>query len=193
MVVSRVQNFLTNIADAGRELLERRRYDDDAVKDLRTLCSDVLSQRGEALGTALARELVRGYQALDDDGKLAFFRMLRDEFEADFEAINGAVEAYQAAPGPATVLTLSQATETPRRKLLRAINMAPDGTAAVLAMRRDLLALMLADESGLGAVDGDFIQPLSSWFQSRLFALGANRLANAGPRIGKADSLRIGS
>ena len=166
MQVSLVQNFLTGIADAGRELLDRRRSgNQDIVKDVRALCIDVLSQKGEALGTALARELVQAYSQLDDAGKLAFFRMLRDEFSADLHVLDQAIEAYQQNPDPKTVLAISKAAETPRRNLIRAINMAPAGTAAVLQMRNELHALRKAtDEPGLKEVDADFVQPLTSWF-----------------------------
>ena len=171
--IAQVQNFITGIADSGRELLERSRRkanidsaDADvssAVADLRGLCIDLLSQKGEALGTALAREVVTAYQQLDQTGQLAFFRMLRDDFGADLSQVDAAVNAYRDDPGEDTVRALSQAVETPRRKLLRAINMAPNGTAAVIEMREHLLRLLDTD-AALRGVDGDFVQPLSSWF-----------------------------
>jgi malonyl-CoA decarboxylase len=164
MRVSLVQNFLTGIADAGRELWDRRRSDSDAgISGIRELCLDLLSQKGEALGTALARELMHAYDALDDAGRHQFFIMLRDVFSADLNALDIAIEAYRAAPGPDTVIALDRAVEAPRKRLVRAINMAPGGTAAVIAMRRDLLALMREDPS-LEIVDVDFMLPLASWF-----------------------------
>ena len=73
MRVSLVQNFLTGIADAGRELWDRRRSDDDdGIRGIRELCFNLLSQKGEALGTALARELIRAYETLDEDARRAF-------------------------------------------------------------------------------------------------------------------------
>ena len=163
MKVSLVQNFLTGIADAGRELWDRRRSGDNDIKSIRELCADLLSQKGEALGTALARELIHTYTSLDADSKNAFFAMLRDDFSVDPAAIDKAIEAYRAQPGPETVIALDRAVEAPRKRLIRAINMAPGGTSAVIAMRSDLLDLMVTDNS-LEIVDVDFIQPLSSWF-----------------------------
>jgi malonyl-CoA decarboxylase len=89
--------------------------------------------------------------------------MLKNDFSADLDAVDTAIEAYRASPGPDTVIALDRAVEAPRKRLVRAINMAPGGTAAVIAMRRDLLD-MLADDPSLAIVDVDFILPLSSWF-----------------------------
>lgn len=162
--MSLVQNFFTSIADAGRDLWERRSDDDeDLVKDLRTLCIDLLSQKGEALGTALARELVRAYTALDANAKQAFFRLLRDEFSVDLALLDKAIAAYQADPGSVTAIALSRAAETPRLHLIRALNMAPGGTKAVVAMRSDLLGL-LATTPDFEPIDADLRVLLRAWF-----------------------------
>jgi malonyl-CoA decarboxylase len=53
--------------------------------------------------------------------------------------------------------------EPPRQELLRRLNRAPSGTAALVAMRGDLLGL-LKERPHLKAVDADFRHLLYSWF-----------------------------
>lgn len=162
MAVSLVQQFLTGIADAGRELLEKR-WGNTTGGGLRALCDALLTQRGEVLGTALARELVAAYNGLDEAGRRDFFSLLRDAYGPDREAVDAAITVYQRDPGPATMQSLSRVLQAPRQRLIRAINMAPGGTAAVISMRRDLQALART-ESGWEPVEADFAELLAAWF-----------------------------
>jgi malonyl-CoA decarboxylase len=50
-----------------------------------------------------------------------------------------------------------------RQELLRRINLAPGGTAALVSMRAALLGLMKSNPA-LAAVDADFVHLLTSWF-----------------------------
>ena len=47
--------MLHSVADRGREILARRR-DEREVRSMSNLCRDLMSERGEASGVALARE-----------------------------------------------------------------------------------------------------------------------------------------
>ena len=163
MRTSIVQLFLTGIADAGRDLLLRRGNQVESIGDLRALCVSLLTQKGEALGAALARELIKAYQKLDKPGRLAFFRLLRDEFDVATEDVDRAMASYQEAKHPHNLLALKRVLKAPRLKLLRAINMAPGGTRAIIDMRADLLRLR-QQESGLDIVDADFSELLEAWF-----------------------------
>ena len=159
-----LERVLHSIADAGRDLLNSR--PEDRIRDrgsIGALCHDLLSQKGEALGTALAREVVWAYERLDRDERRAFFRLLLDDFSPDPAAIDAAVAAYQAEPSPAYALALSAAVEAPRQDLVRAINMAPGGTRAIVQMRADLLD-EIGDAPELAPVDADFSHVLASWF-----------------------------
>ena len=168
MKVLGLQAFLSGIADAGRELLAGK--DKADASNLPALCQDLISQRGEALGVALAREVVRAYEALDEDGRLSFFQMLLDDYGPDMATIDGAVATYQAHPGQDTALALARAVEPARQRLIRSINMAPGGTAAVVAMRTYLLGL-LELHPGLGPVEADFGHLLHSWFNRGFLTL----------------------
>ncbi len=159
-----LERVLHSIADAGRELLNSR--PEDRIRDrgsIGALCRDLLSQKGEALGTALAREVVWAYQRLDRDERRAFFRLLLEDFSPDPAGIDAAVTAFQDDPSPARALALSDAVEAPRQNLVRAINMAPGGTRAIVQMRADLLD-ETPNDPDLAPVDADFSHLLASWF-----------------------------
>ncbi|MDG1367803.1 MAG: malonyl-CoA decarboxylase [Acidimicrobiales bacterium] len=83
--------------------------------------------------------------------------------EPDPDALERAVAAYGAAPGPETAQRLGEAAEAPRQALFRAINTAPGGTAAVMRMRADCLVAMRNDPA-LRVVDHDSAHLLGSWF-----------------------------
>ena len=168
MRVPNLQGFLSGIADAGRELLGGK---DKADKSsLARLCRDLASQRGEALGVALAREVVHAYEALDEAGRLSFFQRLLEDYGPDMDVLDQAVTAYQANPGQDTASALAHAAEPTRQRLIRAINMAPGGTAAVVAMRKHLLGLLGAHPD-LAPVESDFGHLLNSWFNRGFLTL----------------------
>lgn len=160
----RINQLLNSVADAGRELLRRGA---PAVRlqprPIDALCRELLSTRGEASGTALARDVDEAYRAMDDDEKLRFFRMLEAEFGADAEKVVARAEAYRKQRDLTALLALGAAVEAPRQELIRRINMAPDGTRTIVAMRRDLLTV-LPDHPELKAVDVDLKHLLASWF-----------------------------
>lgn len=158
-----VSGFLVTIADAGRELLRLARPDAEGPQDLAALCASLLSQKGDVLGTAMAREALDAYGAQDMEGRARFFRMLSETYEADHDQILAAAEAYRAAPTPKNREALAHAAEPPRQEILRRMNMAPGGTRALIAMRQDLLRLM-REHKDLAPVDTDFRHLLSSWF-----------------------------
>lgn len=164
------QSFLTGIADAGRELLEIRNRKKRKNESIRTLCEDLLTQRGEALGTALAREVAVAYARLMNDEKLHFFETLATDFDVAHEAMRRAIDAYLNDPNSRTAQALSAACEARRQKVIRAINMAPSGTSAVIRMREDLMGY-LEEHPHLGPVDADFLHLLSSWFNRGFLVL----------------------
>ncbi|HEY9163707.1 MAG TPA: malonyl-CoA decarboxylase, partial [Magnetovibrio sp.] len=109
-------------------------------------------------------------QALDDAGRLSFFQMLLNDYGPDMQTLDRAVQAYQKAPGQETAFALALAAEPGRQGLIRAINMAPGGTAAVVAMRKQLLGLLRAHPE-LVPVEADFAHLLNSWFNRGFLTL----------------------
>jgi len=157
-----MRNFLTDIAKAGRDLvgLSNGRAPTD---ELARRCQELLKLRGEAAAIALADDLLGQYARLDRDGRAGFFTMLLEGMLPPAENIEHAIAAYRAEPSPRTIMALGRAVESPRVELLGALNTAPGGTAALVKMREDLLAL-LAEAPALEPVDRDFTYLFRSWF-----------------------------
>ena len=61
------------------------------------------------------------------------------------------------------LFALNAAVEAPRQELFRRLNMAPNGTASLVALRADLLGL-LREHPELKSVDADMKHLFSSWF-----------------------------
>src|SRR2546422_6409198 len=81
----------------------------------------------------------------------------------DRRRLDDAIAAYQRDPNANTAAALQGAAESPRQELFRILNMGPDGTASIVAMRADLRSF-LAENPQLKPVDGDMMHLLQSWF-----------------------------
>jgi malonyl-CoA decarboxylase len=131
--------------------------------DMRVLCHELLSQRGEASQTVLAQRIIERYKHMGVDGHLGFFSMLAGDFVADARAIEQALEEYRQAPEPEKLAQVAAAVESPRQELFRRINTGPGGTEMLVAMRSDLLRL-LPRHPELKPVDSDLKHLFRSWF-----------------------------
>ena len=158
--------LLQTITERGRSLIERardRRDHGDSSEGLADLCEELLSNRGEASGVALAREILTRYAELTTGPRIAFFETLAHRFGTDRARIEAAMEAWRAAPSDTTAMELHAAAEPRRQELLRRLNLAPRGTSALVEMRGQLLSALTRRED-LAAVDADFEHLFSSWF-----------------------------
>ena len=165
--------LLQSIADRGRALLERRDRRGTAEQrsaGLIDLCDELLSGRGEASGVALAREIITRYGEMTRGPRIAFFEALAARFGPDHVRLEAAVEAWRSNPSDATAMELHAAAEPRRQELLRRLNLAPGGTAALVHMREQLLDAMDHRED-LAAVDNDFVHMFSSWFNRGFLVL----------------------
>jgi malonyl-CoA decarboxylase len=165
-------DLLATISERGRILL-RRGGPTDARPDadgLAELCQALLSGRGEASGTAMAREVLDRYQDLDADGRRSFFEALARDFGPDRDKVAEAIEAWRAQPGDGNGGQLHFASEPRRQELIRRLNRAPGGTGDLVAMRADLLGMM-DGRTDLAAVDRDIVHLLSSWFNRGFLVL----------------------
>ena len=162
-------DLLSNIADRGRVLLGRGdlAIGAQAVSDA---CEDLLSGRGEASGTAIAREVLDGYARLDALGRAQFFEALADRFGPDHAALVKAIEDWRADPTSERTAELHFASEPRRQSLFRRLNRAPGGIAALVAMRADLIALGRTAPA-LKIVDRDLAHLLGSWFNRGFLVL----------------------
>jgi malonyl-CoA decarboxylase len=166
------QQLFSSIADGGRVLIDQHlrglaRQPGRAAADL---CHALISQRGEASGAALAREVLLAYGELDAAGRTAFFQYLADEFHPEADAIARAADAYRREPSTARLVALARAVEAPRQELFRRLNMAPGGTAALVAMRQVLLQEM-PEHPAWRAIDADLLHLFRSWFNRGFLVL----------------------
>jgi malonyl-CoA decarboxylase len=166
--------LLQTIAERGRALMERRRQRAGTAarrsESLVDLCEELLSGRGEASGVALAREILARYHELTTGPRIAFFEALATRFGVDRARVDAAVEAWRMSPTDETAAELHVSAEPLRQELFRRLNLAPGGTAALVAMREQLLDA-LARRDDLSAVDSDFVHLFSSWFNRGFLVL----------------------
>src|SRR5712671_6050856 len=132
----------------------------DRVKQLAAI---LLSERSEASGAQVARELHHVLRALDPDDRHSFQRYLATEFQPDKAALRAAAERYLADGTAEAAATLAQAADPPRQELLRRMNMAPGGTGALIVMRSEINA-RLRGEPELKLLDADLGHLFASWF-----------------------------
>src|SRR5688500_14173260 len=166
--------MLQTIADRGRALLDRTRERRETAEQRSAsfveLCEQLLSGRGEASGVALAREILTRYDELTSGPRIAFFEQLARRYGPDHARLQTAIEAWRAAPSDASAAEVHRAAEPRRQELLRRLNLAPNGTAALVRMREQLL-VALDHRADLAAVDADFAHMFSSWFNRGFLVL----------------------
>jgi malonyl-CoA decarboxylase len=165
-------DLLASISERGRTLLRRAGSSDakQDVSELVELCEALLSGRGEASGTAMAREVLDRYRHLDEADRLAFFATLARNFGPDRERLAQAIESWRAQPNDGDASDLHFASESRRQELIRRLNRAPGGTSDLVAMRADLLSAMNGHKN-LAALDRDVVHLLSSWFNRGFLVL----------------------
>lgn len=169
-----ISRSLGSALEAGREILARRRLAQSAPPNstaaLVGLCKDLLDHRGEASGLALASEITASYRQLSSAARLDFFASLASDFDVDPQEILSAADSYRAEPDISNLWAITRAVEAPRQRLFRRINMAPDGTTTLVAMRGHLLEELRA-HPGLKVVDSDLKHLFISWFNKGFLEL----------------------
>src|ERR1700730_4597931 len=127
------------------------------------LAGSLLLERGEASGAVVARELHEVLRILVAEDRLNFQRFLATDFAPDPTVLRAAAETYLSDPSAEAAALLAQATDPPRQELLRRMNMAPGGTSALVAMRKEI-AGRLRDAPTLRLLDRDLKHLFASWF-----------------------------
>ena len=156
---------ISSVVDSGREILARRRLSgsESGSTALVDLCRGLLEHRGEASGLALASEVTAAYRELHEDERLDFFKSLAEGFDVSDSDILEAAGQYREEPSYDHLAAIARAVEAPRQKLFRRINMAPDGTQTLVAMRGHLLTVLRQNPDLVG-VDSDLKHLFISWF-----------------------------
>jgi len=161
--LSWLDRIWATVGERGRELI---RLPSASVPPLERSCrlaEALLSERGEASGTALAHELLTSYSVLDAADRAAFFAFVASHFGPDEARLTAAATAYLAEPSAQHATLLATAAEPPRQELLRRMNMAPGATAALVGIRKEVLALR-ATAPALKSFESDLHHVLAAWF-----------------------------
>ena len=155
--------LIDQIVDRGRSLVDLSLVGLGQGETIEDLARALLSGRGESSGVAIAQRILSVYRTLEEEAKAAFFTFLLEEFCADPTALHEAASDYLDHPGQSTLDALARAIESPRQEFFRRLNLAPGGTAEIVAMRADLLA-HVKQQPELGAVDADIVHLFGAWF-----------------------------
>ena len=141
-----------------------------SARKVTALCHGLMSERGEVSGSKLAAEVLDAYQALDENARRAFFESLIREFSPDPQEVGETGDAYRKTPSPENLARLQRVVEPPRQELFRRLNLAPDGTRILVAMRSQVL-----EESDrmprLKPIASDLAHLFASWFNRGFLVL----------------------
>jgi len=142
----------------------------DTADELIRLCDILLARRGEAWSTATAGEVLSGYARASREERNRFLSILAERYGPDSERLDQAIANYQAQHDAASMAEVHAASESRRQQLIHELNQAEGGTLMLLKMRQEGLADR-ANIAGFDALDGDFRQVLSSWFNRGFLVL----------------------
>ncbi|MGI9425561.1 MAG: malonyl-CoA decarboxylase [Hyphomicrobiaceae bacterium] len=161
-----LQELLNTVADQSRNILPKALFRDDPRQGLQELVKALMSGRGEASGVAIAHQLLRHYDVLDPEMKLVFFNYVAEALQPDQSEVAKAAASYIAEPSASHLRHLQRSVDSPTQEFFRRLNMAPGGTAKIVAMREDLHGFMEAepDNDRLKTIDNDLRHLLQSWF-----------------------------
>jgi malonyl-CoA decarboxylase len=154
----------------GSVLPSERRRSSRRARNAIELCHALTSERGEVSGAVIARDALAAYNGLPKSALPAFFDAIADEFLPDRVELERAYDAYHADPTQENLISLQRCVEAPRAELFRRLNTAPGGTAALVAMRREVLAASAAHPEWKG-IDADLEHLFSSWFNRGFLTL----------------------
>src|SRR3978361_175195 len=93
-------DLLSSISERRRPLRRRAGHPDatQEASDLIELCEALLSGRGEASGTAMAREVLDHYRDLDEAGRISFFTTLARHYGPDQQRLGQAIASGRGPP-----------------------------------------------------------------------------------------------
>jgi malonyl-CoA decarboxylase len=130
----------------------------------------LLSERGGIAGAHFATEALDVYGSLDHAGRRAFFDILNRDFSPNPEEVGSAADAYRNEPSSDNLLHLQRVVEPPRQELFRRLNLAPEGTRALVQMRSQVLR-EIDGGAELETLAADLAHLLTSWFNRGFLTL----------------------
>lgn len=152
-------DLFTRITDAGRSLTG---IESTSSIKTETLCEYLVSEKGEATGIAIAREILSRYQKLDKQGKQKFFLLLLNQFGSDDKALDEAFKNWKKE-GASAARSIHLNSEPRSIELISRLNRVKGVTSQIVDMRNDLLGLLKTNPE-LKPLDDDFKHLFISWF-----------------------------
>jgi len=154
-----ISDLVTRITEAGQSLAGMG-FNNNV--DIKTLCEHLISEKGEAIGIALAKEILCRYKESTMKEKLDFFLLLLHEFDADSVAIEAAFKKWKKDE-KSSARDIHLVTEPKSIELISRLNRVKGATSEIVEMRNDLIGF-LEPHPELKALDNDFKHLLTSWF-----------------------------
>jgi malonyl-CoA decarboxylase len=167
---SMLQELFTNVSERSLSLFAPASSVKPSVSTLLDWCDILLSRKGEASGVAWAQRLLQGFSSLDDDSRLAFYQELAKRYQPDPDDVIEKTTAYAQEQNAETLKQLIKAVEPQRQELFRRLNLAPNGTTTLVALRQGLFQY-LKKVPELKALDNDLKHLFSSWFNRGFLVL----------------------
>ena len=158
-----LKQIISSIADAGQRLFNIKNIKKNDLDSILSLCENLISNKGAAFGITVARDITELYPTLSAENKLLFFQKINDMYKPSFTKVNEAIDIYKDSQNEKTLSDLFKVLEGKRRELFRRVNMAPNGTSAIVSLREDLLKI-LKDNSELRPLDDDLRHLFRAWF-----------------------------
>jgi len=158
-----IERLWSSIADRGRLFASVPNDSVPPLERAKSLAAALLTERGEASGAAVAREVMVALRDLAPADRAAFHLFMATSFAPDPDRLREAALAYLSDPDPKNVARLARSAEPPRQELLRRMNTSPGGTAALVELRRQLLQ-EVREEPALRPLESDLHHLFISWF-----------------------------
>ncbi|MFT5209786.1 MAG: malonyl-CoA decarboxylase [Flavobacterium sp.] len=165
-----LQELFTNLSERSLSLFAPGTNAKPDVDTLLEWCDTLLSRKGEASGVAWAQRLLEGFRTLDDESRLVFYRELAKRYQPDPADVIQKTTAYAEDQNPETLKQLILTVEPQRQELFRRLNLAPNGTTTLVALRQGLFQY-LKKVPELTSVDNDLRHLFSSWFNRGFLVL----------------------
>jgi len=151
----------------GRVGFKPRRANGGSLLDL---ADALLSLRGRTSGPAIASAFFELYEESDMKARQAFLSQVYDQHPRDAAAIDAAIALWNERRDETAAAALNAASQSPTHKLIRMLNLAPQGTQRLLAMREDLLGIA-SKSAGVKSFDKDMERSFTAWFNAGFLEL----------------------
>ena len=158
-----LKQIVSLIADAGQKLFNKDNIKNNDLESILSLCDDLISNKGAAFGIVVARDITELYQTLSSENKFLFFKKINEKYKPSISKVNEAIDTYKNSQNEKTLSNLFKVLEGSRRELFRRMNMAPNGTSIIVALREDMLKI-LDKNKDLKPLDNDLRHLFRAWF-----------------------------